>query len=120
MERARGMPVTFVTPAGFDATQPAGVIVSSPKIVFSGLVMAFGQADSDLRLAFDRLRRATEPFEPAERRPLFVSAYALSAAGQEKANSMRRELRPPGTSLVFEGLPALDATVALDMVALGK
>ena len=125
MDRPRETPVLFVSPAGFDAARPAAVIVSAPKLVFSGVLMAFGEQDADLRLAFERLRKATEPLE-SQRPPFYVSTYALTRSMQEKAGAVAREvfsqgeIHPASTSVVLEGLPSLDATAAMELVTVGK
>jgi hypothetical protein len=98
-------------------THPAGgVIFTGPKIVFSGLQMAFRDQDADVRLAFDRLKKAVEPLG-GRMDGAFLSIYALTRNASEAANRERANIGAGGPVLLFEGLPALDATLGLELVA---
>lgn len=99
--------------------RPNGAVVfTRPKIVFSGLQMAFRDQEEDIRLAFDRLKKAVEPLggrmADGQTDGLFVSIYALTRPAAEAANRVGG-----GVPMLFEGLPALDATVGVDVVAAG-
>jgi enamine deaminase RidA (YjgF/YER057c/UK114 family) len=53
------------------------------------------------------------------------SAYPLTRPVEEKVRAMQQEFfdksKPPaGTVLLFEGLPSLDATMAIDVIAAAK
>lgn len=99
------------------ATAPPGGAVSftGPKIILSGLQMAFSAQESDAHLAFDRLSKSVQPLGGRVDRA-FVSIYALTGAA---ASAIHHEW--PGASsapvLLFEGLPSLDALVGVDIVA---
>ncbi|HXP85275.1 MAG TPA: Rid family hydrolase [Bryobacteraceae bacterium] len=93
-----------------------GVVFTGPKIIFSGLQMAFQDQEADVRLAFDRLKKAVEPLG-GRMEGAFVSVYPLTRAAAEAANRERATLGAGGPTLLFEGLPALDATVGVDVVA---
>jgi hypothetical protein len=102
------------------AARPSGaVIFAGPKIVFSGLQMAFRDQEEDIRLAFDRLKKAVEPLggrmDDGQKDGLFVSIYALGKTAAETA----KRVSGGGVPMLFEGLPALDATVGMDVVAAG-
>jgi hypothetical protein len=84
-------------------------LVHSPQIVFSGIQMAFRDTDSDLRLAFDRVTKSVEGAQIFWR-----SIYPLTKPVAEKARAFSNGA---GTMLLFEGLPSLDATVAVDVMA---
>jgi enamine deaminase RidA (YjgF/YER057c/UK114 family) len=99
--------------------------VSAPKLVFSGAQMAFGGEDGDVRLAFQRLEKALEPLGVSYRELVFSSFYSLTRAMEEKAGRIAdeffpRERQPAGTAMMFEGLPSLDATAAVEVVAAAR
>jgi enamine deaminase RidA (YjgF/YER057c/UK114 family) len=99
-----------------------GVVqVSRPKLIFSGLQLAFSDQDSDIRLAFERMGKALASQGASNRNVVFSNIYALNRAAAAKASAIRLELMGPGlsagTSQVFEGLPSLDATMAVEVVA---
>jgi enamine deaminase RidA (YjgF/YER057c/UK114 family) len=98
------------------------VLVNTPKLVFSGIQMAFLDQDADLRLAFERLRRVIEPLGTGYKDVVYVHVYPLTRAVEQKFQALQSQFIPPeihpaGTSLLFEGLPSLDATVAVEVVA---
>jgi enamine deaminase RidA (YjgF/YER057c/UK114 family) len=97
-------------------------LVNTPKIVLTGTQMAFRDTDADLRLAFDRLRKALEPLGVTYKDVFWASAYPLTRPLEEKVRAMEREFfeHAAGTMLLFEGLPSLDATMALDVIAAAK
>lgn len=97
-------------------------MVNTPKIVLTGTQMAFRDTDADLRLAFERLRKELEPFGVTYKDVFWASAYPLTRPLEEKVRTMEREFfeHAAGTMLLFEGLPSLDATVALDVIAAAK
>lgn len=98
--------------------------VSTPKLIFSGAQMAFGDQDGDVRLAFQRLGKALEPLGVSYRDVVFSSFYLLTTAMGEKAGRIGGEFFPherqAGTAAIFEGLPSLDSTVAVEIVAAGR
>jgi enamine deaminase RidA (YjgF/YER057c/UK114 family) len=100
-------------------------LVSAPKIVFTGTQMAFGDQDKDVRLAFDRLRKALEA-QGASYKDVFWSAtYPLTKTMADKVRAIRfdyydRSHPPASTLLLFEGLPSLDATAAVEVAAAAK
>ena len=115
--------------ARLDAAPPQPVtigngaaLVNTPKIVITGTQMAFRDTDADLRLAFERLERELQPLGATSKDVFWVSAYPLTRPVEEKVRAMRKEFfaRATGTMLLFEGLPSLDATMALDVIAAGK
>ena len=97
-------------------------LVNAPKIVFTGTQMAFGEQDSDVRLAFERLRKALEPLGVSYKDVFWSSTYPLTRAVADQVRAIRFQFldrsRPPASTLVlFEGLPSLDARVAMDVIA---
>jgi enamine deaminase RidA (YjgF/YER057c/UK114 family) len=109
-------------PLSFDKD---AALVNTPKIVLTGTQMAFRDSDADLRLAFERLRKALEPLGVSYKDVFWSSAYPLTRPVEDKVRTMQQEffdrLKPPaGTVLLFEGLPSLDATMAMDVIAAEK
>jgi enamine deaminase RidA (YjgF/YER057c/UK114 family) len=97
---------------------------SPAKLVFTGIQMAFQDQEQDLRLAYDRLGRALETMKAAYSDTLILNVYSLNQALAQKAAALASEFlgpsaRPAGSTLIVEGLPSLDATVAIELVAAG-
>jgi enamine deaminase RidA (YjgF/YER057c/UK114 family) len=96
---------------------------SSPaKLVFTGIQMAFQDRDQDLRLAYGRLGRALETMKAAYAGTLVLNVYSLNPATAAKAAALAPEflgpaVHPVSSSQIVEGLPSLDATVAIELVA---
>jgi enamine deaminase RidA (YjgF/YER057c/UK114 family) len=102
--------------------QNGAALVNAPKIVLTGTQMAFRDSDADLRLAFERLRKVLEPLGVSYKDVFWASGYPLTRPLEEKIRAVEQEFfdraRPPaGTMLLFEGLPSLDATMAVDVMA---
>jgi enamine deaminase RidA (YjgF/YER057c/UK114 family) len=98
------------------------VLVNTPRLVLSGIQMAFLDQDADLRLAFERLRKAIEPLGAGYKDVIYLNVYPLTRAVEQKAQALQSQFIPPeihpaGTTLLFEGLPSLDATMAVEVVA---
>jgi enamine deaminase RidA (YjgF/YER057c/UK114 family) len=116
--------VTLLNPQGLTQSPNYSQIamVNAPKIVLSGIQMAFRDQDADIRLAFDRLRRALEPLGVGYKDVFWSSVYPLTRPIADKVRTIRFEFfdhaHPPASTLVlFEGLPSLDATVAVEVIA---
>lgn len=100
-------------------------LVNSPRIVISGTQLTFGNQDADFRLAFGRLQKALEPFGAGFKDVFWSSAYPLSRTALEKLRAIRWDYydksRPSAsTAVLFEGLPSLDATLALEVIAVAR
>ena len=93
------------------------------KLVFTGIQMAFGDNDQALRLAYGRLGRALESVKARSGDSLAMNVYSLNKSTAEKAAALVPEFLGPKapiyTTHVVEGLPSLDATVAIELVAVG-
>jgi enamine deaminase RidA (YjgF/YER057c/UK114 family) len=105
--------------------QNGAALVNAPKIALTGLQMAFRDSDADLRLAFERLRRELEPFGVTYKDLFWSSTYTLTRPVEDKVRALEQDYydraRPPmGTMLLFEGLPSLDATMAVDVMAAAR
>jgi len=108
--------------AKFGGSAEGAAVVHAPKIVMTGLQMAFRTTDADLRLAFERLGRALDPLGASAKDVFWVSGYTLTRPVQDKARLLEGEFfnGACGTLLLFEGLPSLDAGMAVDVIASGK
>lgn len=106
---------------GVGRLQKAGK--SPGKLVFTGIQMAFGDQDQALRLAYGRLGRALETVKARPGDSLVLNIYSLNRNAAEKAVALVPEFLGSKTSVyttrVVEGLPSLDATVAIELVASG-
>jgi enamine deaminase RidA (YjgF/YER057c/UK114 family) len=119
-----GEPLGMVNPVGAEPAphfSPAA-LVSAPQVVLTGSQLAFGYTADDARLAFQRLGRVLEQAGSSLDRAAVTSIYPLSGSVGEQARRIGLEFwnkaRPPTVTLLsFEGLPSLDASFAIDIVA---
>ncbi len=98
------------------------VMVSTPKLVFSGIQIAFLDQESDLRLAFERLGKVIEPLGAGYKDVVFLNMYPLTRAIEQKMAALESQfipadVHPASMTELVEGLPSLDATVAVEVVA---
>lgn len=126
-DRAPAQAVVFENPAGLarNPNYSQIAVVNAPKIVFSGTQMAFGGEAADLKLAFDRLGKALEPLGAGYHDVFWSGVYPLTRPVADKVRALRfdyydRQRPPASTFLLFEGLPSLDATVAVEVIAAGR
>jgi len=97
---------------------------SAAKLVFTGTQMAFGDQEQALRLAYGRLGRALESMKTSFAGALMLSVYSPSQAMADRAVALAPEFlgpsaHPAASTHIVEGLPSLDATVAIELVAAG-
>jgi enamine deaminase RidA (YjgF/YER057c/UK114 family) len=123
-DKAPAQPVTFRNPAELTRNPNYSQIalVNAPKIVFTGTQMAFGSQPADLRLAFDRLGKALESTGVGYHDVFWSGVYPLTKPVGDQVRGLRfdyydRQRPPASTFLLFEGLPSLDATVAVEVTA---
>jgi enamine deaminase RidA (YjgF/YER057c/UK114 family) len=124
LEKLPASPVTLMNPPALaqNANYSQIALIGAAKIVFSGTQMAFGDQDKDVRLAFDRLRKALEAQGVSYKDVFWSATYPLTKAVADKVRAIRfdyydRSHPPASTLLLFEGLPSLDATVAVEVAA---
>jgi len=120
-------PVTLVNPPALaqNPNYSQIALVSASKIVFTGTQMAFGDQDKDVRLAFDRLRKVLEAQGVSYRDVFWSATYPLTKTMADRVRAIRfdyydRSHPPASTLLLFEGLPSLDATAAVEVAAVAK
>ena len=81
--------------------------------------MAFHEQDADIRLAFDRLEKSLEATGATSKDVVFANFYPLTRMMEEKLRIFQPQYFPQslGSILPFEGLPSIDASMAMDVIA---
>jgi len=117
-------PISFLNPPSLDKSPHYSQIalVTSPKLVITGTQLAFGSQESDVKLAFERLGKALSGSNARFAHVVMSHLYLTSGALTAKVRAVRAGFYtganpPASTMLPFEGLPSLDASFALDVVA---
>ena len=120
-----GAPLQLINPPGLTPSPNFSQIalVGAQRVVLTGSQMAFRYQDSDVRLAFERLKGSLDQAGGSIRDVAMSSIYPLTRAMADKVRAIRFEFydssKPPAsTMLPFEGLPSLDASFAVDVVAI--
>jgi len=114
-------PVKFMLPTAPGYSQV--VIVSAPKLVFSSTQLAFGTQEGDVRLAFERLSKSIMPLNARLDTVAMSHIYLISRGLTDMLRVVRSEFYsttspPASTLLAIEGLPSLDASLGVDVVAI--
>jgi enamine deaminase RidA (YjgF/YER057c/UK114 family) len=91
-------------------------------VVLSGGQLAFRTQDSDVRLCFDRMKKQLEENGASMKSVFWSSIYPLSRTVTDKVRAIRFEYydkaNPPASTVMnFEGLPSLDASFSLEVIA---
>jgi len=97
-------------------------LVGSDKVIFTGAQLAFHSEDKDVQLAFQRMGKILEAANSSMKLVAFSSLYPLTNSMAAKIRAIRFDhydkARPPAsTLLLFEGLPSMDASFAIELVA---
>jgi hypothetical protein len=90
-------------------------LVNSPRLVFTGLQLSFGNFLDDAREAFTRLQRAASALQASEA-PVQVNAFSLDLTA---ASALRKSTSfPPSVFTVqtVEGLPSVDASAGIEAI----
>lgn len=127
LKRAAPAPVKLLSPDGLEVSKNYSqvALISAPRLVLTGTQMGFRAQDSDVRLAFDRLKGQLESQGASISKVVMSSIYPLTNAIMERIRAIRfdfydRASPPASTMLPFEGLPSVDATFALDVIAVAN
>ncbi len=119
-----GAPLRLLNPPGLpQSTMYSQVALVGPaRVVLTGTQLAFRYTEGDARLAFQRLGRQLEQAGASFGRIAMSSIYPLSGGMAEIIRKVRAEFYdhsapPASTMLPFEGLPSLDASFGLDVIA---
>lgn len=94
-------------------SNPVIAFTGPGRVVLSGLQMAFGREESDVQLAYARLRKDLEQAGANYEKPIFARVYGLTGSSLERAQKLAGRA---GLALVFEGLPSTDASFGTDVV----
>ncbi len=120
-------PVQFLNPDGLAKSPNYSqiAVVNAPRLAITGTQVAFGSQESDVRLAFGRLEKELAGVGASVKHVAWSSIYPLSNAMGDEVRKIRFEYydaaRPPACTLVpFEGLPSLDASFAVDAIAIAN
>lgn len=97
-------------------------LVNAPKIVLTATQLVFRDQDSDFRLAYQRLAKTMAPLGATFKDVFWTGNYALTLPNEAKIESLQWEFldraRPPASTTVqVEGLPSIDATGAIELMA---
>lgn len=90
-------------------------LVTSQRLVFTGLQLTFGSYLDDAHEAFARLQRAASALQPVEA-PVEVNAFSLNAYA---GSALRKTTSVPAsifTVQTVEGLPSIDASAGIEAV----
>ncbi|HEY4361658.1 MAG TPA: hypothetical protein VGN17_11840 [Bryobacteraceae bacterium] len=98
---------------------PGAVLINTTKVVMTGTQMAFREDDAELRLAFERLEKSLKGVGASSGDVVYARLYALTRTVEQKVNAQRAQVFPQATAsmLRVEGLPSVDASVGLDVIA---
>lgn len=124
LERSPSSPIEVLNPEGMPKSSDHSQIalVGPEKIVITGSQLGFEDQEGDVRLAFQRLGKALEAEGSSLRNVVMSQCYPLSEEAAERIRKLRLDFYDPSrlpasTLLPLEGLPALDASFAIDVVA---
>ena len=97
-------------------------LVGASKLIFTSGQLGFGYEEKDVRLAFDRMKKALESVQGSMKRVAFSSLFPLTAGVTAKIRAVRSDYYnadnpPASTMLLFEGLPSMDASFSIDLIA---
>lgn len=99
--------------------------VGASQIVLTGTQLAFRAQDADVKRAFERLQATLEQAGSSIKNVAMSNIYPLSDPVRAKVSQLRFEFydraRPPASTMIlFQGLPSLDASFGIDVVAVSR
>jgi len=106
-----------------DSSQVA--VVGPNRIVFSGTQLGFEHQERDVRLALERMGKSIDGSGSSYRRVAMTRFYTLSNTISKSIRELRWDYlnrsKPPANTLIeLEGLPSLDASFAMDVIAVAE
>jgi enamine deaminase RidA (YjgF/YER057c/UK114 family) len=106
-----------------DGGTVVGVAISAPQIALTGSLVAYGYEDRNARQLFDRMNRVLEPAKASWKTVVEVRFYPLAPSIVKQIMRVRDDYldraNPPAISMVpVEGLPSIDASFAMDAMAI--
>jgi enamine deaminase RidA (YjgF/YER057c/UK114 family) len=112
--------------AGGDSEAAPGqsrvALVGADRVVLTGTQSSFGYQEADTKLAFERIGAALKQASAGPNDVAWAGYYPLAPgiAGQlsrARLDFFGKDHQPAGTTLLFDGLPSMDAGFAIDLVA---
>ena len=105
-----------------DGPNVVGAAISVPSVALTGTLVAYGYEDRNARLAFDRMNKLLEPAKASWKSVVEVRFYPLAASIVKQIVRVRDDYldraKPPAMSMApIEGLPSIDASFAMDAIA---
>jgi enamine deaminase RidA (YjgF/YER057c/UK114 family) len=105
-----------------DGDNVVGAAVSVPTVALTGTLVSYGFEDRNARLAFDRMNKVLEPVKASWKSVVEVRFYPLAPSIVKQIARVRDEFldhgHPPAISMApIEGLPSIDASFAMDAIA---
>jgi len=106
-----------------DGDNVMGAAVSAPTVALTGTLVAYGYEDRNARLAFDRMNKVLEQVKASWKSVVEVRFYPLAPSIVKQIGRVRGDYldnaNPPAISMTpIEGLPSIDASFALDAIAI--
>lgn len=97
-------------------------LVGPARVALTGTQLGFRSTEDDARLAFQRLGRTLQEAGASLQQVAVAHLYPLSSAIGDLLRRVRsefysRQAPPASTMLPFEGLPSLDASFGVDVIA---
>lgn len=101
------------------------VEVGPAKVVLSSTQLGFGAQEADIKLAFERLQKGLAGFNAKLDNLVFSHFYLTSMSFVDTLRGVRKGFyssqNPPASTLLpFEGLPSLDASFGVDVIAVAE
>ncbi len=125
LNEAPGNAVKLVNPEGLTVSPNYSqvALVGPGRIAMTGAQMAFGAKEEDVRLAFQRMEKTLDTVKTSQKNVFMTNYYPLSQRAAEMIRKVRFDFvdkaKPPAsTLLLFEGLPSLDASLSIEVLAL--
>lgn len=105
-----------------DGDKVESVAVSAPTVALTGTLVAYGYEDRNARQVFDRMNKVLEPARASWKSVAEVRFYPVAASFVKQIIRVRDDFldraNPPAISIVpIEGLPSINASFAMDAVA---
>jgi enamine deaminase RidA (YjgF/YER057c/UK114 family) len=117
--RLRAAPAKLVEFVGAANGESRAALVGAAQTVLTGSQYSFGYQEADARLAFERLTKSIEQAGANPANVVYAHYYPLSAGLEAEVRRVRSDFfrNPASTTVLFEGLPSMDAGFGVDVVA---
>lgn len=100
------------------ATNAQAAFVTSSQVIITGTQLAFGNQDTDFKLAYARLEKTLAASQTTFAHVVIAHLYVTAAGLTKRVRSIHAEQTSTASTLVpVESLPSLDAAFGIDVVA---